>query len=401
VASETALEFEEVSSVGLSGKDMAEMIEGTHEATLAWGVHVPSEMATVTPESGMSSVTVEIEIVPGSVILADLEEKVSDSNGDEPLSGEIGTAPCRDELRMDTLVTVVTENGALKETFPAMFSTVDGVFMTTQIEMPEELEGTFSVDVSELPNGAHHERLTISFVLGTMSGELSGSVESSDAEVATSAGALYGRFPAEGCEYGYLIDAESGWVTELEATLAAASEFDFSWDGGSSTTMSLSSTLGQVCYQVSPYETETTLTVELLTEVTTADDSITGTWDLTADVSVGPDGSLTTVSVYRNDYLGLSYPADEFGAQTGITGVSSDADELSYQFGFVIQPGGAPAYGSIAVIELIVPECAQPGYQPEVVEGPDGEQSSPGCQGIDSTEIQTGTLAEVVAPEPQ
>jgi hypothetical protein len=110
---------------------------------------------------------------------------------------------------------------------------------------------------------------------------------------------------------------------------------------------------------------------------------------------------LTTVSVYRTDYLGLSYPADEFGAQTGITGVSSDADELSYQFGFVIQPGGAPAYGSIAVIELIVPECAQPGYQPEVVEGPDGEQSSPGCQGIDSTEIQTGTLAEVVAPEPQ
>lgn len=393
----TDVAADEETSLGLVAEEIAAAIEGTHEAPLDWGTNVPGSLVTATPESGASNITVTIEVLRDSAQVVDLEPKRADGDGDGAAI-EIETPPCEDELRIDALVTVVTENGALNETLPATFASTDGILIRSRIDLPDELEGSFSVDVSGLENGKHSEWLDLSFVLGTMSGDVSGMVESNNGEVAMAGSAEYGRFPIESCAYGYLVDPESEWATELQTILAAHSEFELAWDGGSSTSMTVTPSFGQFCYEADPYSSEATLSVALPTEVSTTDGSISGSWDLLAQVTLLPDGSLATISVLRDNYLGATYPVESFASETGITGFDSSADALSFQFGYVIDVAeGQPAYGSMAILEATVPECAQPGYEPEVVESPDGGQSSPGCAGADFTEIATATLTAVSA----
>lgn len=382
---------DEATAAGVSAVDVASSIEGTHEATLAWGVHVPESLVDVTPEAGESSITISVDVDVETATFVDLEPKMHEGEG--PLA-EIDGESCVDELRVDGTVTVSTANGALDETLPATFVTRDGVLITTRIALSQELEGEFSVDLKDLPNGKSSEWLELAFVLGTMSGEIDGTIESSDGQVATGSGAVYGKFPIEGCEYGYLVDAQSDWVTAVEEELLAHDTFTLSWDGGTATTLTLTPTLGQVCF-VQGYGGDTTLEFSVTTGVTSADDSIDGTWDLSARVTALPSGEVGEISVHRNDYLSEAFSPDTFASATGISGFESDADLMSFQFDYVIEPGDASAWGSMAILALIIPECAEEGYEPAQEES-GGEVGSPGCSGTDFTEIATGTLSELV-----
>jgi hypothetical protein len=393
---QTPLADDAAIELGPSAADVAGTIEGTHEATLDWGVQVPESLVTATPASGDSNISVTIEVLPDTARVVDLEQpEVDDEDGDRALA-EIEIEPCHDELRVDARVTVTSENGALNDSFDATFATTDGLVITSRIDLPEELEGSFSVQLGEdVPNGKHTEWIEITFALGNLSGQISGTIESSDGAVAMGAGALYGTFPADGCEYGYLIDSDSDWGLLFTALRSEHTEFNLAWDGGSSTTMTVAPTMGQLCFEQDVYSAQHNLTFGLTAGVTTADNSITGTWDLAGRATVQADGSLSEVNVFRDNYLGMSYPAATFAESTGITGVTSDAEYLSFQFGYVIDPAGQTAtYGSMAILELVVPECAQEGYEPEITEDPDGGSSSPGCEGVDFVEAATATLSE-------
>lgn len=396
---QTDVADDEANDLGVSAEEIAATIDGTHEATLDWGVQVPESLVTVVPPSGESNISITVEVLPDTARIVDLEPR--QINGEEDAAvGEIDVAPCRDELRVGARVTVTTDGGAFNDTFDATFATTDGTIITSRIDLPDELEGSFAVELGEdVPNGKHSEWIEITFALGNLSGEISGTIESSDGAVAMGAGALYGSFPVEGCEHGYLIDPESDWAVQIETLLSEHTEFDFAWDGESSTVMTVAPQMGQLCLEENVYSSEHTLSFGVDAAVSTADDSINGTWALAGRATVLADGSLEEVNVFRDNYLGMSYPTATFEASTGITGVTSDAEEVSFQFGYVIDPTGqTPTYGSMAILELTIPECAEEGAEPEIVEEPDGGGSSaPGCAGIDFTESRLATLSETTS----
>jgi hypothetical protein len=105
------------------------------------------------------------------------------------------------------------------------------------------------------------------------------------------------------------------------------------------------------------------------------------------------DGDAITslvVSHVETKYDG--YLADEFEAGTGISGVESDAAELGFDFTYSIGLEGEATSGTLTILELVIPECARAGFEPDIITTPDGGSGVDGCEGVDYVEIETATF---------
>lgn len=396
-ASEIALDEE--TSLGITAQDVIDAISGTHETTLSWAEDITNSDIAVSPDAGESTITIEVIPREESATFVDLEPKESD-NGQEDLLIEEGYGACTDEIRVVADVVVTSENGALDDSFEVTFRAKSASVVSGSVEVsPGELEGSFDVTVegNGEPVGT---RLSLSFAYGTVSGELSGHIQEvhgdpddDDSAVSQSAEIVYGRFPASGCDSGVPIDEDSPWSDAILDAVNSNTEFDFAWQSGETTALTVSPTVGPLCLEVNEYEGGGTIFGEVSALVSSDDGRIDAAWDL--QIRAATDGEeITSIDVRYLEKEQYGYPAEDFAAETGISGIETDAAELGFEFVYSIGLDGGTTGGTLTVVELLIPECVRPDYEPDVTT-PDGDSGggSDGCSGIDYAEIETATFS--------
>ncbi len=298
---------------------------------------------------------------------------------------------------MDAKVTVTSANGAFDDTFVASFSTVDGHVALANLQLPlGELNGSFAVDVSALENGSADANLHISLGYGSLSGRIEVGIESHNSEVAMAGSIPVGRFPKENpCEYGSLIGLDSDLADAVDAALQQHTEFDFTWQGEESFELDVVPTLTALCLATGYGDEPGSVSGSMSLALSSSGDEIDGTWPLSLSIELDEAGDVARVNVLRNSYVVDSYPSDQFEAETGIQGITSNAEELSYSFSYSIDlVEDFPVSGELTILELVIPDCAKAGYEPEVVETPDGGSGSAGCEGIDVVESKFAQFYE-------
>lgn len=395
----TSLQVDEPTELGISAQDLIDAISGVHEMTLAWGEDVAAQNFELTPAAGDSTITIEVTPRPESAVLVDLELDQSDREDDRTLVDEPGGDACTDEVRVTADVIITSENGAFDDSFEATFSTKTGSVATGRIEIvPGELEGDFAT-ASDAMGEPVQTAISLSFAFGMLSGNISGIWQEVHGEPGDAGGAVsasptvYGRFPADGCERGVLIDEGSPWGDAILDAIDEARTFDLSWQAGNTTALSVDTGVGKLCLEANAYEVSATIVGDAVSNVASEDGRIDSQWDVEVRAWI-EDDEITSLSVtsVQGEYQG--HDAEEFAMATGIGGVETDATDLAFEFTYSVGLGGESTSGTLTVFEMIVPECSRPDYEPEIVESPDGGSSGPGCMGIDYVELETATFVE-------
>ncbi len=396
VAATTPLGADEETPLGVTAQQLSEAIEGTYETSLSWGTQI-AEGAELTPEAGETTVTIEIIPREDSATLVDLEVKQSSDSDDDRALIEEDFGQCSDEVRVVADVIVTSENGAFDDTFEAVFRSTGGSVTNASIGIvPGELAGSF--DVTTDGNGeAKQTSMKIAVAFGTISGTVSGIWQEvhgdpNDGDSAVSGSPMtYARFPANGCQYGALIGEGSIWADAIADAVGSSTSFDLTWEDGEATSLSLEPSLGALCLEANDYEASGTIVGSGSVVVSSEDGRVDATWDIEVRASLEGD-ELTSLRVVSVDEKYEGYPVDEFTEATGISGVETDATDLDFEFSYDVGLGGEASRGSLSVFELVIPECARPDYEPEVVSGPDGGQGSDGCEGVDRVELETAIV---------
>jgi hypothetical protein len=395
IIARTPLEVGDSQALGFSAQDMMDAISGVHETSLSWGEEISQNSVSITPAAGETTLTVEVRPKADTAQLVDLQPR--ESSGEEALIGEIGSPACSDEIRIEAEVIVTSGNGALSDTFDVVFraASVDVIRGSVQIQ-PGQLNGAFDFDVSGSAE-AVQTTLELSFALGTLSGEISGLLQQVHGDAVSASPLVYAKFPVDGCDTGALISADSPWGAAIHGAVQAATEFEFTWESGGETVLSIEPTVGKLCLEGWSLSGEGSHVVAPASAaVVTEDGRIEGNWDLQLSASVNA-GSVTSAQLRYVGTYEQGYFAEEFQEATGISGFESDASDIGFLFDYSIDVSGEDlAQGSFAIVELIVPDCARPDYEPEVTEDPGGGSSVPGCEGIDLVEIETASFRQLV-----
>lgn len=398
----TDVDVGEETSIGITAEDVIEAISGTHETTLSWAESLSDLDVTVSPEAGDTTITIAVVPRPESATVVDLEPVEPDSGQEEDLAIEEPSAhACADEIRIVADVTVTSGNGALYDTFEVTFRAKNGSVVSGSVEIaPGELEGSFDVITDEGTEPVA-TRLSLSFAFGTVSGEITGHLQQvqgdpndPDSSVSESAAVIYGRFPQGGCQSGVFIAEDSPWSDAMRDAVSSNTEFDFSWQDDEPTTLTVAPTVGTLCLEVDNLDGGGTIRGDVSALVESEDGRIDAAWELEVRAEIESD-EITSLSVSNQAQGDLGYVAEDFAAHAGISGVETDATDLSFEFVYTIGLDGETTGGTLTVLELVIPDCLRPDYEPEIIETPDGGSGSSGCEGIDFTEIETATFVAV------
>lgn len=384
-------------------EDLIGLVEGEHETSMAWNSSGPifSGKVVVTPAAELTDL--EITVTPRAETGRVQDFEQADSDGSEGPAVDIEEPACSDRLSLEADVIIRSSNGALDEQFVATFWTTDGIVAHADVPIDASaVRGSFAVDVSGMGDKAELRQtdLRLGLAFGSMNGTLSGMVVTNDGEAAVAGGFEFAKFPAENpCESGFALQQDAPVRAEIEELLSQYESYDFTWTGRPpSQELSIETTLGAVCYMAQQYYPgEPQLQAKVESRVKLEDGSIDGTWALDAFVTYESDGEVAQVQVVRNNYLAETFAPGAFAEEAGISGISSDADGLTFSFGFVLDAAGT-ANGELTVMELTVPDCVTSGAagDNEEIEGESGSEvdgsGSPGCQGTEATEIENATF---------
>lgn len=400
----TEVGLDEETSIGITVQDVIEAISGTHETTLSWGAELSGLDATLTPEAGETTILIEVTPRPESATFVDLEPKQSNGGQEDgPSIVEPAAEACADEVRVVADVTVASGNGALDDTFEVIFRAKSESVVSGSVGVsPGELDGSFDL-ASEGNAEPVQTRLSLSFAFGTVSGEISGFWQEvhgdpNDDDTAVSASsAVYGRIPANGCQSGVLISEGSLWSDAILDAVSSNTEFDFTWQAGEMTNLTVSPTVGTLCLAVDDLEGGGTILGDVSAALESEDGRLDAAWDLQVRANIEAE-EITSLSVRSVDKEHHGYLAEDFASETGISGVETDATELGFEFVYTIGLEGETTSGTLTILELLIPDCARPDYEPEVITTPDGGSGSDGCAGIDVTEIETATFVAADNP---
>src|SRR5690606_23962203 len=128
----------------------------------------------------------------------------------------------------------------------------------------------------------------------------------------------------------------------------------------------------------------------VVSKVVSEEANIDGSWALAAQVTENDEGKLSRVDGVRNSSMDSGDEPAQFAAESGISGITSDADQLSFTFGYGLDAQEDSAGGELTVLALTTPECLT---NPLPVEerksdGSNSQDGSPGCEGISADEIK-------------
>jgi|GEM_PF-1771970 len=409
-----------MTDLGVSAEQLISIIEGRHESTLVWSPRTLDEVA-VEPEASTQGITLEISVDEDALsYVRQKSGRERDEGSDaEDLALE---DPCGDFIEIIADVRVQSDNGAFNDTFTTVFRGASEAFVRGSIPLqPQELSGSFKVDLDKNTK-LYGTALSISFALGTLSGRIAGGLEVERGNAVSGAAMEYGYFPEEACEWGAFIDRTGEWAQELQEELDQAKSFDWSWQEGDDTTLTLASEIQSLCFEPRTSWNEDIVAATLKTQAQTEDGQINGTWELSAGVTLDVDGTIRVVNIYRDAYLRDTFTQDDFQSRTGIS-TQSAAEQLSFQFGYTIDlTDDLQATGSFAVFEISDEGCSDqettqnPDKQPSDSQNPlpktsgdsasgdelppdggsepDGSRGSPGCAGSDLVERDIASFVE-------
>ena len=247
----TLLAPDAVTSLGFAGQDLLDLVAGEHEATLAWGVPPQqSSLVEVVPAAGESRIVVRV--TPDPTTLRLVERHPAALSGLEGDVTDVAAFGCQDELRVDAVVAVTTDNGALNETFEVTFSATSANYVQASVPVvPGELDGSFAATIPDTPGTETKQTtsLSLTFAPGGFSGSLWGSIEQNDGVVLSIRSVIYGTFPIESCEFGAVVGADSEFAGEVVVLLDDLHNFDLVWDSGAATQLALSHEVSRICFQ--------------------------------------------------------------------------------------------------------------------------------------------------------
>lgn len=380
--------------------DLIELVSGDFQSSMAWGSGDATSSSDITliPGAGDTSISVKIEVTEGSGKF--VERAPVQTNGQEGNTLEDSIdGTCTNRLTVEAQVTVKSDNGAFDDVFLTTFWTEDGVVAQSQIPLaPGELEGSFDIDVSAIKNAKTIQTgLNLRLAFGNISGKVSGSIEtrSKDA-VSLSASQPYGIFPKDNpCENRVPVPAAAQLRTEVQTLFDENTEFAFKWTSDDeSVPMQITTELDALCYEQASYGETPGYTATVVSKVVSEGANIDGNWALDAQVSVDDDGELSRVDVIRNSYMVLGVAPEEFAINSGISGITSDADQLSFTFGYGIDVADDHlASGELTVLALTTPECLTTPPAEEPGRNGSSQDGSPGCEGIHADEIKNAQFA--------
>lgn len=366
---------------------LIETVEGSSSTqTLDWGALLP-EGNSLTPDPGLHSIEIEIRYVEGSAERVELE--VPEAGGAEPASagasGDNSEVVCPPLLSFGAEITVITDSGAITDTFQATFIAHSAHLATAAFDLvPGEFEGDLTFDLEgESDELLDRARIDLACADGTLSGRISANEEAS--EIVTTL--EIGRFPSGGCDEGHDLASSSDFAARAQAAVSAMTELELTWPDGALTELSLAHEYNQAC--MVPWGTTTGVVLPLASSVSTADGGIDGRWSLTASVTFDDAGEAQWVDVARAD-VGVIEPG-EFVTSTGITGLDVDP-EMPATFSFQLSDqldDELPASGTLTVLESHPAVCDLPPEEPT-----DGGGVAPGCSGDELVEIGTASLTQ-------
>lgn len=408
VVSSTAIGADDVSSLGFAPRVVFDAVAGSRTLPMRWGGSVtwPAN-ATLTPEAGETSVTVDIVIDEASAEVEDRKVKEpSCEGGCTTIDLDTGNN-CADQITFEATVVVTSDNGALADTFPAKFIASSANFAEARIELtPGELSGSFDVTATSTSLGdeelgnvkIEQTALSLAVAGGTLSGKLTSLLTASNDQVAMAGGLDIASFPIDaGCEHGqYLLDADGPLATSAQAALDSLTDFRITWPGESAADLTLAHEVTRACLMKDDWSPEGVV----LTTTTSAlapEGGIDGTWALEAHVTLAPNGEPSSIQLLRQAYMVTTYPGASFATDSGISAISVDP-AMSGTFSFSINDDltdDLGATGELTVIEVgNAPDCSnqEPTYEYDedgnVVGG-----GTPGCEGTPFEELGSATIA--------
>ncbi|HSC86257.1 MAG TPA: hypothetical protein VLC09_03265 [Polyangiaceae bacterium] len=391
--SRTALADDETTALGVSYATLADELRGAHTANLAWAATLRGASASgvsLTPAAGDSDITLDIQPIAGSGAWVDMAVESNDGAEGALIDG----SECADELRLRAIVRVTSANGAFDDEFEVELRAASPDLVRGAIALePGELEGTFAVS-ADAGRSAVQTTLDFGLVHGSVSGSISGFLESESEGAVSAGGVEYGHFPLEACAdgVGYVVDPSSDFGERVLALLEGTRELTLDWRDGSETTAFHfdAQAAGPLCYGglVGPSR----LVVPMTASAQSDDGRVDGTWSLEGQVELDATGQPAHGTVLRQAWLASDYAVEDFVAATGIDGVAFDGESRA-TFSFSLDEDvGGPESGQLSVLATNSEPCMAEEVEPS--EGDAGDPSgSPGCAGVDWSELVQATLA--------
>ncbi len=411
---EVVEDLDEDVGLGFTAQDILDMAEGPFESSMQWG---ESPWLEFGPESGEGEVTLRVSHEGGEVrLLRPIEpEPNSDADSatdaatdadatDEALDFEEGCMPA---LEVDVVVHLTSSGGALDETFEATLVARAADWATFYRELdPNRLDGRFEVTGIE-PEDAELVQFAVNGALspyGT-SGHIGAVIESQsgdgDEGVTSGAWADIARWPVAGecvtdeglSESAIVVEPDVSFgdfsVNDTLELLQGLSPIDLQWQDGRATQLSLDvERSGAPCMQRDDYG-HTTLSYPVQLGVETSDDVWKREFDGVAIAWRGQKGTLDSVGLRVTID---SIAPDELAEVSGLSGVdASGYDAATLNFSLEYEPAHETLFGWLELSGAKQAECVERAPEPE---GPDGQSSSPGCEGTQIDSIESAVIGE-------
>jgi hypothetical protein len=376
-----------------SAEEVLAFAERSFDAPLTWRAPAAGAAWSVGPETGESSIHIEVTRGDKAYILS-YEAKQSESGA------TLGLLCPPSQLGVEAHVTVTTDGGALSETFDTVLRSQGGRLATFSAAIDlSKVDGALAVSYSRPGAKLVQTMLNATLLPEGTTGSFAGIEQVEHGEVVSAGGAVLAVWPdAPACAMGDGAQDGSGIAVAagenaLGITGEAAAELISSmtpvaiqWLDGSSSELTLTTTLqGDGCLRASapngiPMEHASgSVTYPALFKVESADGRVNG--EYAGTLLSFPEGDAH--GVVAQSYTQL---APEQVAETGFSAVQVPSDVEYLVVSFDARRNGALETGSIFLNGMSQPPCPM---APEPEPSPGMGASSPGCAGAMRTVIET------------
>jgi hypothetical protein len=391
--------FDEMTALG-TPEQVLEFAEKTFEAPLTWAAPAPNQTWQVGPESGTSSI--HLEVTRGeSAYYVTYTPKQNDSGAEIASVGVLCPEP---QIGVDVHVELSTEGGALNESFDTLL--LAGSTRVATISRPidfDELSGSLAVTYSDPEVELVQVGLNVTLMPEGMTGSIGGIEQRTQGDAVSASAGRAGAIAVwpdsaacddqdgDGSGLGVLPDQNALGITGNAAgeLLSGTTPVAVTWRDGTETELTLAVEIaGEGCLKISnnygldggengmaTYPATFTLTSE--------DGRLDGIYSGKLFTYPNGDGSDINAEAF------LELPAAQI-AESGfpMAEAPSGAHRVAVRLQ-VLMENGALTEASVALNGLTDPPCVT--TPPEPMATPGGGMGSPGCEGTHVTPIESAS----------
>lgn len=315
----TELEADEVSPLGFSPDEIMSFVGGGHESSFDWGPGAQrrSELS-VSPTPGATTLTVEVESKGARYRFVERSlEEGSTWAGDEEIA-------CPDELRIQTEVSLASDNGAFDETVEMELVASSPLGVKGELDLLAHDSQTRQFELLQQGAELLSAKLSLAWTVGRgFSGQAVVAYETrSDSATGQAASIFLARFPEESVcrEEAVALPNESEPVVALDSLLSEMKAMKVEWDVSEREELVLALQAEHFCVDPpAPYVGRAGgLSFEAVATVSGAEGSAEATWSLAGTASSSAGGSVSALSLSLDAEGSASVSASMFESQYGL-----------------------------------------------------------------------------------